>query len=440
MLKKLFYFQLLILGFVGFSLCQNRSTDSQALFDAVRRGNLSIVLTLLGQGMDVNVRGEYGYTPLIVATKYDQTKIAQELCARGADVNAQAGIDYWSKEWGYTPLLWAAKNSNLDMAGLLIAKGANVGRRGATGDLPLIVAAHNGSLALAEMLLSKGALVDARDEESGETALIAAVEGGYLDLADYLIEAGADIQIRSQGGRSLFLVAAYRGHYAAVRYFHEKGFSVSESDRIGQTAMHFAVTDSVEARYILNFLIENDANVSAKDSGGVTPLMLASYNGVTAAMEVLIAKGAAVNDRDNQGNTPLHCACQWFGSPEPARKVKRREAVLRLLIDKGAEINARNCAGTTPLMDAARYQHDSSFISTLLDSGAQINAKDSEGRTALMYAAEWNQTANIGVLASRGADLNLRNSKGETALARAKNGTSSFQAYELLKSLGAKGE
>jgi ankyrin repeat protein len=67
-----------------------------------------------------------------------------------------------------------------------------------------------------------------------------------------------------------------------------------------------------------------------------------------------------------------------------------------------------------------------------------VNVQDSNGWTALMKAAYWNQVAVIKVLADRGADLNLMNSKGETAFALAKKRKSSVQAFELLKSLGAK--
>ena len=437
--KRSFVLPLLILGLCGAFFGQNHSPNSQAIFDAVRKGDLQKVLAFLDKGMDINIRGEYGYTPLIAASRYKHIDIAQALCDGGADVNAAADYSYQAEEWGgFTPLLWAAKNCYVDMASLLIAKGADVERRGSGGDLPLIVAARRGCLPLAKMFILNGASVDAVDEESGDTALIEAVSGGYLDLAEYLIEKGADVGRKAQGGTSLLLLGAFRRHYAAVRYFHEKGFSISDSDRLGQTAMHFAANDSAESRYVLTYLIEHGGNVSIKDAGGISPLMLAAGNGSNLAAGVLIAKGAAVNDEDSNGNTPLHHVCKWLGAPERNREVTKREATLRLLIDKGAKINVQNRNGLTPLMDAARYQQAPSIIETLLKNGALINTQDKEGWTALMYAAEWNRTDVIKVLVQRGADLNLRNSKGETALTVAKKRKSSAQAYELLKGLGAK--
>jgi ankyrin repeat protein len=437
--KRTFVLPLLILGLCGACFGQNQSTDSKAIFDAVRSGDLQKVLAFLDKGIDINIRGEFNYTPLIAASRYNHIDIAQALCDGGADVNAAADYSYQAKEWrGFTPLLWAAEHCYVDRASLLIAKGADVERRGSGGDLPLIVAARSGCLPLAKIFISKGASVDAVDEESGDTALIEAVSGGYLDLAEYLIEEGADIGRRSQGGRSLFLLAAFRRHYAGVRYFHEKGFSINDGDRLGQTAMHAAANDSVESRYILAYLIEHDGNVSIKDATGTSPLMRASYNGANIAAGILIARGAAVNDEDNDRNTPLHYACELFGAPERNRKVIKREATLRLLIDKGAKINVQNRNGITPLMNAARYQVPLIVVETLLESGSIINTQDREGWTALMYAAEGNRTEVIKMLVAKGADLNLRNSKGETALTVAKRRKSSSQAYEILKSRGAK--
>lgn len=80
----------------------------------------------------------------------------------------------------------------------------------------------------------------------------------------------------------------------------------------------------------------------------------------------------------------------------------------------------------------------SGIVGILLAHGAEPNVQDGSGRTALMHAASFNQPAVIKQLAENGADLNLRDSKGLTALVIAKERKESAQAYELLKSLGAK--
>jgi serine/threonine-protein phosphatase 6 regulatory ankyrin repeat subunit B len=429
-------FLILILGCWLSSYGQDPQNKPDEILQAVKMGDLQKVLALLDQGVDVNSRGEHQYTPLIAAAKYDRMEIAQALCDRGADVNAAADIDFMEKEWGYTPLLWAANNCYVDMAELLINEGADVRQRGRGGDLPLIFAARRDCLPLVKLFISNGADVDAVDEENGETALIEAVSGGYLNLVDYLIGKGADTGIKSQGGRSLLMLAAYRGHYAEVRYFHEKGLSLNETDGLGLTALHYAAADRVEDRYILEYLIEHGGDVSIK-SAGYTPLMAASSNGATIAAGILIAKGAAVNIADNYRKTPLHYACGGIRDYR-IEDVTKWEAVIKLLLDKGAQVNTQDRDGKTPLMEAARAEAPQ-IIEALLEHAARVNVQDNNGWTALMYAAEWNHPSVIRVLASHGADLNLRNAKGNTALAIAKRYKRSAEAYALLKSLGAKG-
>jgi len=58
--------------------------------------------------------------------------------------------------------------------------------------------------------------------------------------------------------------------------------------------------------------------------------------------ELLIAKGADINAKDEYGWTPLHYAA-----------IKGQKEVVELLIAKGADINSKNQSGETPLHEAA---------------------------------------------------------------------------------------
>jgi ankyrin repeat protein len=84
----------------------------------------------------------------------------------------------------------------------------------------------------------------------------------------------------------------------------------------------------------------------AKDGAGRTPLHRATYHGRTATVELLIAKGAAIDAKDCDGQTPLHLAA-----------FSGHTAMAGLLIAKGAAIDAKDCDGRIPLHYAARYGH-----------------------------------------------------------------------------------
>jgi ankyrin repeat protein len=75
-----------------------------------------------------------------------------------------------------------------------------------------------------------------------------------------------------------------------------------------------------------------------KDNEGETPLERAGLQEVAL---MLIAKGADISARDNQGNTLLHKAARndWMN-------------LAQLLLAKGADVNAKNNEGKTPLREA----------------------------------------------------------------------------------------
>ena len=53
-------------------------------------------------------------------------------------------------------------------------------------------------------------------------------------------------------------------------------------------------------------LIERGATVNEKNQNGDTPLHEACYSGHTATAVALIERGASVNEKDQFGWTPLH--------------------------------------------------------------------------------------------------------------------------------------
>lgn len=418
--------------------CLENQNNPEILLEAVRNADLGKVLLLLGQGIDVNCRGRHQYTPLVVAAKYNRLEIAKVLCDKGADVNSIACAAEIEHESGYSPLIWAAFNCNKTMAELLLARGAGVDRTGAEGDTPLMIASRSGCLDLVRRFIEKGATINKVCEYDGATALAIAAGKGHLEIADYLIEYGAKIDIKDNYGRTLLAQAASAGSLPEVRYFFEKGLPVNGRDDSGHTPMFYALGKTSERRAILEYLIEHGGDLNIKSGLGTTPLMQASLDWLDWAVHFLLTKGASVNDHDLNNETPLHYACR--GIPNGlSDNIPRKEIdkTIGLLIDKGANINAKDRNGKTPLMISV-CATTSWVAEYLLDRGACADTQDCEGRTALMFAALWNRTEAIKVLAARGANLDLRNLKGETALVIAKQRMTSAQAYELLRSLGAR--
>ncbi|XP_058459695.1 tyrosine-protein kinase Shark isoform X2 [Malaya genurostris] len=85
-------------------------------------------------------------------------------------------------------------------------------------------------------------------------------------------------------------------------------------------------------------------NIDSKNQDGQTAVHLACLHAEARILEKLIERGSNINNRDAQGNTPLHYACRKNGDIE----------MVRLLINAGANPQARNKdTGWVPLHEAA---------------------------------------------------------------------------------------
>lgn len=131
----------------------------------------------------------------------------------------------------------------------------------------------------------------------------------------------------------------------------------------------------------LKALLASGADANARDSEGVTALMLAANAGNLEMVEALLAAGADVSATDAAGWTALMKGVynqeQDRGFPD----------VVQVLIDAGADVETKIAYGIRPLMLAAGYG-EAGVVETLLKAGADPRAKNEGDRTALMMVKE----------------------------------------------------
>jgi len=97
------------------------------LWEAAMNGNIKAVKQHLAAGTDVNEKGLFGGTPLVLA---ESREIIELLITAGADVN-------YAPENGITPLANAVIREDKESAKLLISSGANVNSIDREGYTPL---------------------------------------------------------------------------------------------------------------------------------------------------------------------------------------------------------------------------------------------------------------------------------------------------------------
>jgi len=76
---------------------------SEDLFKACICGKLDMVKKLLDEGVDINIRDKYKWTPLMDAAIFDHLDVVNYLILRGVDINA-------TEECNMSPLILVARN------------------------------------------------------------------------------------------------------------------------------------------------------------------------------------------------------------------------------------------------------------------------------------------------------------------------------------------
>ena len=132
----------------------------------------------LRKGESLDDIDEYGFTPLIECAITRQKDIAEELLARGADVNK---TDVTRR----TPLHWAASNNNTELARLFLEHGADPNAYTRTGQSVLVYPVLRGQDNLKHVLYQFGAKLDfAQDYILGKLLGHRFELQGYTDIVN----------------------------------------------------------------------------------------------------------------------------------------------------------------------------------------------------------------------------------------------------------------
>ncbi len=237
-----------------------------ALVFAAREGDLDSAKLLLDAGASVNQTTEYGWTPLLTAVNNRNYKLAAYLIERGADVNL-------ANKGGWTPLYLATDNRNIE-----------------GGDYP-VPKPDLDHLEIIRLLLERGARPNVRVKdntltrtiftmqwlfEGGATPFVRAAHSGDTELLRLLLRHGADPKVVTDLGDSALTVAAGIGWVEGVTY-----------ERSPQ--------DNLDA---ITLLLDLGLDPNHANHEGRTALMGAALKGRNDVVQLLVARGAALETRD----------------------------------------------------------------------------------------------------------------------------------------------
>ena len=178
---------------------------------------------------------------------------------------------------------------------------------------------------------------------------------------------------------------------------------------------------------LVNFLIQNNADLNPQDNEGWTPLHAAVSTGNLNVAKSLVLKGAKLNVCNNDSDLPIdlcdvnNVQMKTYLEDEMKKQhidadyEKRREEII--MYEDAKDLNLRDKihpnTGATPLHVSAAKGY-TRVMKVLLQTGANVNAYDKDGWTPLHAAAHWEQEDACRILIENGALFDIKNYSGQT--------------------------
>ncbi|XP_048406773.1 poly [ADP-ribose] polymerase tankyrase-2-like isoform X3 [Stegostoma tigrinum] len=331
------------------------------------------------------------------------------------------------------------------VAEFLLRKGANVDEKTKDFLTPLHVASEKAHNDIIEVLIKNDTKVNALDR-LGQTPLHKAAQCGHHHTCRLLLNSGSDSSILSiqgltalqMGNESMLQIlqeGAMAGNFDTNRQLLEaakagdlsivkklctlQNVNCRDVEGRQSTPLHFAA--GYNRVSVVEYLLQNGADVHAKDKGGLVPLHNACSYGHFEVTELLVKHGAVVNVADLWRFTPLHeaaakgkygiCKLLLLHGADPTKKNRDGNTALDLIKDGDTDIQDL-LSGDAALLDAAK-KGCLTRVKKLCTTDS-VNCRDSQGRhsTPLHLAAGYNSLEVAEYLLQHGADVNAQDKGG----------------------------
>ncbi|KAF7647983.1 hypothetical protein LDENG_00163790 [Lucifuga dentata] len=366
-----------------------------------------------------------------------------------------------------TPLHLAAGYNRVKTVQLLLQHGADVHAKDKGDLVPLHNACSYGHYEVTELLVKHGACVNAMDLWQF-TPLHEAVSKNRVEVCSLLLSYGADptfLNCHNKSSIDLAPTAQLKERLAYEFRGHSLLQAAREADmtrvkkhltletinfkhpHTHETALHcVSASPNLKRKQVCELLLRKGANVNEKTKDLLTPLHLASEKAHNDVIEVLVKHEAKVNAVDNLGQTALHRAahCGFLQT-------------CRLLLNSGCDPLIASLQGFSASQlgnesvqeilqegvlignsDVDRQLLEASKTGDLetvkkLCTAENVNCRDVEGRqsTPLHFAAGYNRLAIVQFLLQHGADVHAKDKGGLVPLHNA----CSYGHYEVAELL-----
>ena len=378
---------------------------------ACESNSIDLVKYLVSIGANINEQKENGSTALHYCCK-DPTKIqiVEFILNEGVDINL-------TTKKNKTAIYFACKYKNEEAIKLLISKNADINIKDHLNRSPFYYACMNCSEYIVETLISQvdniNEMVLNKKNQYISSPLHVVSQRGSVDLIDLLITHGANPNLMNAEGEIPFLFACKSSSFDAMTYYLKRGADINETDNNGNTPLLNVLSTSFEGFLPLMF-ISQGANLFSRNSEGKTPLHLACLRGHVETFDILLEKGANVNDVDYNNETPLLLACSSF-----IEEGDVIYSIIEKLLQHHADPNINpihNDKISQTLMHIAIMRQSTKLIQLLFNNGADLNTPDFEGKIPFHVAVFQCAPNIIELLIKLGAKQKLKTNSGDTIL------------------------
>jgi ankyrin repeat protein len=391
-----------------------RNADkTNAMGCACMTGNHKVVEILAEAGCDMAIEKPGDWSPLTIVAGEGFVNSARFLLEKKANTEVE-GQSNW------TPLRYAALKGHVELCRLLLENRANANTL--SGGAPILgESASRGNLEVVKLLVENGAAVDAVDFK-GWTALQKASEKGHVSIVTYLLDHDADINHTNEDGDTSILLASEASFAELVQLLITRGADLHCTDTDGWTPIHLSSYHAETTRV----LIENGADAN-RIANYYTPLFLAAKGNHIEVVKVLLSFNPDLeiqhdDDSYSTGYTALTIAT-----------VNGYTDVVRLLLEAGANVNHRSKRNISTLQYAVYYNRED-IVRSLMEYHPELDHVDDDGDTAFNSIQSSTSVAIAKLLINAGSDPEIRNNEGNTPLCKAVR----FENVDIVKYLIAK--
>ena len=228
----------------------------------------------------------------------------------------------------------------------------------------------------------------------------AVLDGDVIAMSN-LLSGGVDANPRDWSGETPlhYAARAFNNRNEMVRLLLHHGANILAKNARGRSCLDTAYRHNrLETRDIMLTSLENEKNITetTRNPKGQTQLHLAVmatlanvHPNIPHIRSLLNSVLISVNDRDNQGKTPLHYATKHFMSKEG------RMAIVDILLKYGANALAKDHQRITPLNNAVSHDNAPIIATLLLKSLGFYKGENTCENAEVAIAGGKNRTISV---------------------------------------------